>query len=433
MTSTMAPAQPLEKPVQAQHAGVVEAPTPIAAPNLGTTAAQAGSTADIAQSAPSGVNSALASKITQAISMGLAQAPTDAAGWAKLEDFYSTTAGQNQLLTQGQSAPTAASTNPAVSAYLTSLNAQTTQPTQGALGTNAFLAAIRQHESGGDYTAENKAGGASGAYQFIQSTWSSEAKAAGFAQYAGGPASAAPPSVQDAVAAHMANGYYSTYGNWNEAAQAWYMPADVGKNVVPDPQAGNKESVTAYGNQIVQMMGQQPNLDPQHPAAGSTDAVVKIAQSQIGVPYQWGAESPGKAFDCSALVQWTYKQAGVSLPRVAQAQYNATAKIAKGAPLQPGDLMFFGSGPHGIEHVGIYIGNGQMIDAPHTGADVRIDNNPMGWANYVGATRPGDHTGVTTVAPQSQHAGIIAQSQQNFGAIMEQVTHQLGSLLGART
>ena len=113
---------------------------------------------------------------------------------------------------------------------------------------------------------------------------------------------------------------------------------------------------------------------------------------------------------------------------MAQAQYNATAKIANGAPLQPGDLLFFGSGPKGIEHVGIYIGNGQMIDAPHTGADVRIDSNPLGWANYVGATRPTDHTGATTGAPGSSLQASTQQSASNFGAVFQEVAHQLASL-----
>ena len=105
---------------------------------------------------------------------------------------------------------------------------------------------------------------------------------------------------------------------------------------------------------------------------GSTDAAataVQDALSQIGVPYTWGGESPGKDFDCSGLVQWAYGKAGISLPRVAADQ--ATAGVAvTAADAQAGDLVFFGSPVH---HVGIYLGEGKMIDAPHTGADVRIE------------------------------------------------------------
>ena len=231
----------------------------------------------------------------------------------------------------------------------------------------------------------------------------------------------------------MANSYYQQYGNWQDAAEAWYEPSDVGKNVVPDPGAGNTETVTQYGAQIVAAMGQQAQHDPGSPSAGASNNIVKIAQSQIGVPYVWGGEEPlgpgvKGAFDCSGLVQWVYQQAGDSLPRVAQAQYNATPKVEKGQALQPGDLLFFGSGTNGIEHVGIYIGNNQMIDAPHTGADVRVDDNPTGWANYVGATRPSDPGGATTAATTNPVSTTLGQSQQQYGQILQQVASQMTAM-----
>jgi cell wall-associated NlpC family hydrolase len=461
MTDTLPTQQPMKPPVDAELAGPISG-QPIGAVSqqmtasgeqgsaqpaeqpsgLGITPAQTatapytgGSVTSAAGSASSGaVSSALAQQIATAISIGLAQAPTTAAGWAQLADYYSTSAGQNEITTAEQSGgPTSA----LASAPGTATSPSTTvQPaggsTSGALGTNAFLAAIRQHESGGNYKAYNAGGGASGAYQFIQSTWTSEATAAGYSQYAGGPASDAPPAVQDAVAAHMANTYYSEYGNWQDAAEAWYEPADVGKNVVPDPQAGNTETVTQYGQQIMALMGQQPQLDSASSVAGASNNIVKIAQSQIGTPYVWGGEDPNSPghpgeFDCSGLVQWVYGQAGTTLPRVAQAQYNATPKVAANTPLQPGDLLFFGSGPNGIEHVGIYIGNNQMIDAPHTGADVRIDQDPTSWANYVGATRPGDPSGATT-ASTGPAAATASQANDQYGQILQQVTQQLTQL-----
>ena len=127
-------------------------------------------------------------------------------------------------------------------------------------------------------------------------------------------------------------------------------------------------------------------------------AAVSWALSQIGTPYVWGGETPGVGFDCSGLVQAAYAVAGVSLPRVAQDQYDTTPKLAPGAVLAPGDLVFFGGGPDSIDHVGLYVGvvGGQnvMVDAPHTGADVRADPFPatpgssFGSLLYVGATRP---------------------------------------------
>jgi cell wall-associated NlpC family hydrolase len=122
-------------------------------------------------------------------------------------------------------------------------------------------------------------------------------------------------------------------------------------------------------------------------AAGSAaQAAVAYALAQLGTPYRWGGEGPG-GFDCSGLVQAAYASAGIGLPRVAQAQYDATANdaVPAGQPLEPGDLVFFGS-PGAVEHVGIVVSPGQMVDAPHTGAVVRIE--PYDWPDYVGATRP---------------------------------------------
>ncbi len=135
---------------------------------------------------------------------------------------------------------------------------------------------------------------------------------------------------------------------------------------------------------------------------GSSDSAgsvaVSWALSQIGTPYVWGGETATVGFDCSGLVQAAYAVAGVSLPRVAQDQYNTTPKLAPGAPLSPGDLVFFGGGPDSIDHVGLYVGvvsrQNVMVDAPHTGADVRAEPFPatlgsaFGSLLYVGATRP---------------------------------------------
>ena len=130
-------------------------------------------------------------------------------------------------------------------------------------------------------------------------------------------------------------------------------------------------------------------------AAGTAGGIaVDWALAQVGTPYIWGGETPGVGFDCSGLVQAAYKVAGITLPRVAQDQYDATAKLGPGDPLEPGDLVFFGGGPTDVTHVGIYIGNGQMVDAPHTGADVRVESipttlgAPWGTDIYVGATQP---------------------------------------------
>jgi cell wall-associated NlpC family hydrolase len=124
---------------------------------------------------------------------------------------------------------------------------------------------------------------------------------------------------------------------------------------------------------------------PSVPASGGGAAAVAFARSQLGVPYHWGGESPGVGFDCSGLTQWAWSRAGVGLPRTAQGQYNAIEHVSLAA-LEPGDLLFWGSGPGGISHVGMYVGGGEVIHAPETGEVVRIQ--PIWNSDLVGAGRP---------------------------------------------
>ncbi|MGV9266950.1 NlpC/P60 family protein [Kitasatospora sp. NPDC003701] len=105
----------------------------------------------------------------------------------------------------------------------------------------------------------------------------------------------------------------------------------------------------------------------QGPATGRAAEALKFAYAQLGKPYVWGATGPS-GFDCSGLTGAAWKAAGVSLPRVSQAQWNAGQRIAR-ANLQPGDLVYFYADLH---HVGIYIGDGKMIHAPRTGKNVEI-------------------------------------------------------------
>ncbi len=114
-------------------------------------------------------------------------------------------------------------------------------------------------------------------------------------------------------------------------------------------------------------------------------SALEFAAGHLGVPYRWGGEGPG-GFDCSGLVQAAYASGGVALPRVAQAQFDAGPAVAGGSPVLPGDLVFYGSGPSGVDHVGLYVGDGEMIDAPHTGAVVRVED--AGWTSFVGASQP---------------------------------------------
>jgi len=116
--------------------------------------------------------------------------------------------------------------------------------------------------------------------------------------------------------------------------------------------------------------------------SGRGGAAVAAAESVLGRPYVWGASGPS-SFDCSGLTMWAWTHAGVGLSHSSSAQYGSGAQVSQSA-LQPGDLLFFYSP---ISHVGMYIGGGQMIHAPHTGDVVRIAT-PM-WSDFVGAVRPG--------------------------------------------
>lgn len=102
-------------------------------------------------------------------------------------------------------------------------------------------------------------------------------------------------------------------------------------------------------------------------------AAFAAAKGKIGAPYVWGGTGPS-SFDCSGLVQWAYKQAGVSLPRQSQAQKNAGQQIGRGE-LKTGDLVIFNSD---ASHVGLYAGNGQILHAPKPGTSVRFEKLEYG-------------------------------------------------------
>ena len=120
---------------------------------------------------------------------------------------------------------------------------------------------------------------------------------------------------------------------------------------------------------------------------GTAAAAVRAALGQVGKPYRWGATGPG-SFDCSGLTRFAYAHAGLTLPRTSRQQWSA-GKHVPTEGLRPGDLVFWAhdpADPSTIHHVGMYVGQGLMVHAPHTGALVRVDAlRPSG---YAGATRP---------------------------------------------
>jgi cell wall-associated NlpC family hydrolase len=214
------------------------------------------------------------------------------------------------------------------------------------------------------------AAGAGGPMQFLASTWQTYGIAA--------------------------NGS-GTPDRWNAAdaivSAANYLKANgVPENIEAAVFAYNHSD--AYVQQVLAWAGLYANeygpasTAPTGVAAGSNAAVqtaVAYALAQLGTRYLWGGEGAA-GFDCSGLVQAAFVAAGIELPRVAQAQYDAGPPVPAGQPLAVGDLVFFGADPADVTHVGIVVSPGEMVDAPHSGSVVRIE--PYSWADYLGATRP---------------------------------------------
>jgi cell wall-associated NlpC family hydrolase len=130
---------------------------------------------------------------------------------------------------------------------------------------------------------------------------------------------------------------------------------------------------------------QVPQTIPGNTIDSSTrQKIISAALSRIGMPYVWGGNGPNQ-FDCSGLVQWAFRQAGILMPRVADEQF-LTGDHVPLADAQPGDLLFWTYDPNDpgyVDHVAIYLGNGLMVVAPHTGLNVEVESVPT--ANFAGA------------------------------------------------
>ncbi|MFF9914813.1 NlpC/P60 family protein [Streptomyces sp. NPDC013457] len=246
-----------------------------------------------------------------------------------------------------------------------------------------LLAALIQQESGFNPKATSPAD-AQGIAQFIPPTW----KAEGIDANGDGKRDVWDP--EDAIPS--AGKYLCTL-----AEDVKNVPGDRQSNILAAYNAGPGAVIAAGGvpkitetQNYVRIIN--ANAKTTTPAGSSETAAIAIgaASRMIGQPYSWGGGnttgpttgsccSPNgrsgasiRGFDCSGLVVYAFAKAGISLPRTAATQYAASQHINP-ADLQPGDLVFYGSSAASIHHVGIYIGHGQMINAPRPGTDVRID------------------------------------------------------------
>ncbi|MFI9153096.1 NlpC/P60 family protein [Streptomyces sp. NPDC053367] len=251
----------------------------------------------------------------------------------------------------------------------------------------ALLAAQLYQESGFDPKAKSPAK-AEGIAQFIPGTWATH----GVDGDGDGDRDVWDP--QDAIPS--AASYDCTLAKYVKD-----VPGDATRNMLAAYNAG-AYAVIKYGgvppyketqNYVKTITTLQASfaapvdrVEPSQQAAGA----IHFAQSKLGTPYLWGGNGTpeqGGRFDCSGLTKAAYESVGITLPRVANDQYNAGPHPGRDE-LLPGDLVFFSTDPYNsraIDHVGIYVGGGYMIDAPRTGAVIRFD--PIDTAKYFGATR----------------------------------------------
>ncbi|MGH6655535.1 MAG: NlpC/P60 family protein [Actinocrinis sp.] len=286
---------------------------------------------------------------------------------------------------QLQAAQASLATNTVPAAYASMIEAAGSTCTQV---TAPLLAAQLYQESAFDPKAVSPAG-AEGIAQFLPGTWPSwsSAKDGDGKQDIFSAADAIPAAARYDCAL---------------AQQVAKIPGDQINNMLAAYNAGPGAVLGAGGvPAIAETQNYVKNIRilektfsvPSGTVAASDVAVraIAFAYDRLGTPYLWGGTgtlADHGEFDCSGLTQAAYASVGVQVPRVAADQWYAGPHVPK-AQLQPGDLVFFAyntNEPSTIHHVGIYVGGGAMIDAPHTGATIRFDS--ISSSEYIGAVRP---------------------------------------------
>ena len=234
-----------------------------------------------------------------------------------------------------------------------------------------MLAAVGKVESDhgrstlpGVHSGSNYAG-AQGPMQFLPATFARHARPVP-------PGGADPPSPYDPVdAVHAAARYLCRSGASTGDLHAALL-------------AYNRS--TAYVEDVLAVSRRYAAAAAPADAGDAAAKAVAFARAQLGVPYVWGGDGPVEGgFDCSGLTQAAYSTAGISIPRTADTQWRHGPAIPTGHPLQPGDLLFYGT-PARATHVTLYIGDNQVIHAPYQGQPVQYATV---WTNsFLGTTRP---------------------------------------------
>lgn len=196
------------------------------------------------------------------------------------------------------------------------------------------------------------------------------------------------PWVNIRTAAEILTQGYLQWGTWEQAAAAYFGAIDDQGNITTDIDAFGTSGlvyVDRFKNNLI-VLGFVEYLVASDLLTPETRQMLEVAMTTLGTPYVWGGTSfEHGGFDCSGLVVWAYEQVGVTVPRTAAEQYLATAAIAPEEVL-PGDLVFFENTTEepGIHHVGIYIGNGYMINAPNENEMIQIETISSGfWMDHL--------------------------------------------------
>lgn len=189
------------------------------------------------------------------------------------------------------------------------------------------------------------------------------------------------PSTSAAIVAKYSGGQSFTYDSKVVAnGYLWvsYMSYSGARRYVAIKNLSNGQTFGTDSNNFsfTGMSTNTPSTTPQNPSSQGSKAeqIISLARQQLGKPYVYGATGPN-SFDCSGLVQYVYRQAGVNLPRTAAQQSNQGYSVSMNN-LQPGDLLFWGN-PGSAYHVGIYTGNGKTLFAPQPGQTVK--EQPMSY------------------------------------------------------
>ncbi len=260
----------------------------------------------------------------------------------------------------------------------------------GDLNIDSIMYGIKMHESGGSYTAKNPLSSASGAYQYIDSTW------AGYGGYS--QAWMAPPEVQDARMRADTIAAYNRYGNWDQTIAAHFGGAGYANSgnfsSVPGSPGYNNPTGQAYLDSVYEFAGGSPANSTAGPtySGGQMSDAINTAMTMLGTPYVWGGED-ASGVDCSGLIYYAYNSAGIDMPRYRAIDYGRMGTAVSLDQAMPGDIVYTDNPNTDTDHVGIYLGDGKMIVAPTTGQLVKIDE-------------VGNYTSIRRVADSSAYAGM---------------------------